>query len=264
MKSLYMIAAAILLSFTIVSAVIKQTDKNQIQAKQNEQTEINRIKNLVKSSKVCAKINKDCYYFNDIDALTPVGTIKENTEVEILMDKSYKYYYIRENENSSPKWVKGENLIIPNDQKTNNNRMSTADLESYVNIMDFESKSPYFVWVDIDRQLTHIFKGEKNNWKLEKTFICSTGKNTSPTTRGEFEISDRGEWFYSERLKSGAKYYIRFNNSYLFHSIAMDKNQNIIDPVLGERRSSGCVRLSLEDIQYLYKTIPEKTKVFVN
>lgn len=264
MQKFFMGVSAILLSFTMVCAVIKETDENQARAEEYAQEEINRIKKMVKPSKVCAIISKDCEYFNDIDSLHPIGIIKANTEVEILQDKSFKYYLVRENEASDEKWVKGEYLIIPDDEETDSSRMSVSDLESYVNIMNFESKTPYFIWVDISRQLTHIFIGEKNSWKLDKTFVCSTGKNVSPTTRGEFEISDRGEWFYSERLQSGAKYFLRFNNSYLFHSLAMDKNKNITDTVLGQRRSSGCVRLSLEDIQYLYNTIPEKTKVFVN
>ncbi len=264
MQRFFMCVSAVLLSFTIVCATIKQTDKNQAKAEEYSQEQINNIKKMVKPAKVCAIISKDCEYFDNINTLRPIGILKANTKVEILQDKGFKYYLVKEDESSLGKWINGKYLIIPEDEKTDTSKMSDDELESYANIMGFKSKTPYFIWVDINRQLTHVFISEKNNWKLKKTFICSTGKNISPTTRGEFEISDRGEWFYSERLKSGAKYYIRFNNSYLFHSVAMDRNQNITDPVLGIRHSSGCVRLSVNDIKYLYDTIPEKTKVFIN
>lgn len=264
MKKLLMVVVAILLSFTVISAIVKTTDKTQAEANDYTDSEIERIKKLVKPSKVCAIINKDCIFFDNLTTLKAIGTLKNNTVVEILQDKSCKYYYVREDENSKAKWVSADCLTIPPDEKTNSEKMSSSDLEAYVNIMNFKSNTPYLIWVDIDRQLTHIFKNEKNNWSLDRSFTCATGKNVSPTTRGEFETSDKGEWFYSERLKSGAKYYIRFNNSYLFHSVAMDKNQNVTDPVLGKRRSSGCVRLSVDDIKYLYKTIPEKTKVYIN
>lgn len=276
MKKFILIIASILLSFTVVSVIIKNNEKFQFQAEENNLKEIEKIKKSIKSSKVCGVINKDCNYFNDFSKINSIdsskintnivsnGILKCNTTVEILQDKSYKYYLVRETENSTPKWILAENLSIPPDPETNSNRLSKNALEAYTNAMSFESKTQYFIWVDIDRQLCYVFKGEKNNWKLEKNFVCSTGKNISPTTRGEFETSDKGEWFYSERLKSGAKYFIRFNGSYLFHSVAMDKNQNITDPILGKRRSSGCVRLGLEDIKYLYDTIPTKTKVYVN
>lgn len=286
MKKLFLIIASILLSFTVVSAVVKTNEKNLFQAEGHSKKELERIKKSVKSSKVCGIINKDCNYFNNINEInsnskldnkTNINNSKcdnaqinsenilyNNTVVEILQDKSYKYYLVRENENAEPKWILAENINIPPDPETNPERLSKEDLEGYVNLMNFESKTNYFIWVDIDRQLCYLFKGEKNNWRLEKTFICATGKNISPTTRGEFETSDKGEWFYSERLNSGAKYFIRFNGSYLFHSVAMDKEKNITDPILGKRRSSGCVRLALEDIKYLYDTIPEKTKVYIN
>jgi len=59
-------------------------------------------------------------------------------------------------------------------------------------------------------------------------------------------------------------YYVRFNGSYLFHSIAMDKDKNVIDGVLGQRRSSGCIRMSLDDSKWFFENIPEKSRVFIN
>jgi lipoprotein-anchoring transpeptidase ErfK/SrfK len=100
---------------------------------------------------------------------------------------------------------------------------------------------------------------------LVRSFDCSTGLNKSPTTRGQFALSDRGEWFYSYRLASGAKYWIRFNGQYLFHSIPMDENKIIIpgEDVVGQKSSNGCVRLLLDDIKWIYDNIPDGTIVVI-
>ena len=126
-----------------------------------------------------------------------------------------------------------KSLKIPADRQTNTAQLSENVVLGYAN-KTFESNTKHFVWVDIDRQRVYVLVGKKGNWKIEKIIICATGVNKSPTTRGTFEISDKGTWFYSDRLKSGAMYWSRFNESYLFHSVAMDKNRNVTDSVLGE------------------------------
>ena len=105
----------------------------------------------------------------------------------------------------------------------------------------------------------------EQNWSLLRSFDCSTGKNISPTTRGTFTVTDRGSWFYSERLASGAAHWLRFNEQYLFHSIPMDRHKSIIDgeDIVGEKRSSGCIRLMPEDAKWLYDNIPYGTTAII-
>ncbi len=73
--------------------------------------------------------------------------------------------------------------------------------------------------------------------ELQKAMSCSTGKNESPTITGQFKLKERGLWFFSERLGSGGKYWVRFDGPYLFHSLPMDKDGVILDETLGERSS---------------------------
>ena len=58
-------------------------------------------------------------------------------------------------------------------------------------------------------------------------------------------------------------YWSRFNGSYLFHSVAMDKDKNITDNILGKRRSSGCVRMSVDDAKWFFENIEAGTKVWI-
>ncbi|MDE6181702.1 MAG: L,D-transpeptidase [Eubacteriales bacterium] len=215
-------------------------------------------------SPVIAELNNDCDVFLDIEMKEFIKKLEKGEQVEILQDKGEQKYFIKSEKNKIKGWILAEFLNIPETPLTNENRLKDKDIEKYINEKGFDSKTEYFVFTDIDRQLTYILKGGLNNWKMEKTIVCATGKNTSPTTRGIFEIGDRGEWFFSERLGSGARYWVRFNDSYLFHSVAMDKNKNIIDPTVGQRCSSGCVRMQIEDIKWFYENIPYGTTVFIN
>ncbi|HHW69853.1 MAG TPA: L,D-transpeptidase family protein [Clostridiales bacterium] len=219
------------------------------------------IEEQIKASPVFAFVTEDSKIYSSINGRA-IGTVNMGSWVEIIQDRSCIWYQIKENGRTG--WIKGKNLLIPQETPTNKDKLTDEELEMYVNYKKFSSSTPYFIWVDIDRQLTHVFKGSIGNWQLEKTMVCATGKNKSPTIRGTFKIQDRGRWFYSDRLQSGAKNWMRFYNSYLFHSIAFDDRRNVQDDTLGAKVSSGCVRLSIEDSEYLYEIIPEGTTVWIN
>lgn len=222
------------------------------------------IKQKIIASPVIATINNDCNIYLDKELKNIITTIKKGTNVEILQDKTKKIYCIKNEELNVQGWVKREDLYIPETPLANKEYLKNIELETYVNYLGLDSKTQYLIFTDIYRQLTYIFKGKCEDWKLIKTIPCGTGVNESPTTRGIFEISDKGSWFYSERLGSGAMYWIRFNGSYLYHSVAMDKNKNIIDNTIGERCSSGCVRMSIDDIKWVYDNIEKGTTVYIN
>jgi hypothetical protein len=215
---------------------------------------------LIKPSIVFAQTQNNCCVYENKNG-TAVDFLRDGTKVEVIKDNGTKWYYIRYG--SSLGWVKSESLIIEEDEKAEKKQLSKQILESYANNR-FEKYKGYFVWVDISRQRTYIFQGDGESWKLQKQLICSTGKNISPTLRGFFTINGRGDWFYSDRLENGAKYWVRYKDSYLFHSVAMDKNKNIIDDTLGEKSSHGCVRLSVEDAKWFYENIRDGSKVFIN
>lgn len=217
---------------------------------------------IIKESAVIATITHDAKIYHAMKGGV-MQDIHQGDKVEILQDRSWSWYEISIGDTVG--WVKAEDLDIPPDPPTNPTRYSNKQLEDFINKRHFESASPYFIWVDIDRQLVHIFKGFTDEWNLIKTMICSTGKNVSPTTRGTFTISDRDTWMFSSRLGSGAKYWTRFNNSYLFHSVAYaEDGETVVDDTLGTRSSAGCIRLSLEDSKWIYDNMEQGTTVWVN
>jgi len=192
------------------------------------------------------------------------GQLQAGMIVEILMDYSAKWYLVEETDLGIKGWVESDALIIPNDEPALKSELTTQMLENYINSLNFESETEYLIYTDLLRQHTHVFTGKNGEWKFLHTFVCASGKNETPTTRGTFKISERGSWFYSRRLGSGGKFWVRFNETYLFHSVSMNNAKQIIDPTLGERVSSGCIRLSVEDAEWIYKNIPERTTVIIN
>lgn len=220
--------------------------------------------NSVKDSIIVAGIGSDAPGYDSYDSSRRLVTnFYSGEEVELIRDRGFEWYHVRA-EDGREGWIEAKHILIPADPETNRQRLSLQALEEYVNSKGFGSPTNHFVWVDIDRQLTHVFVGQRGAWKLERTMPCSTGKNISPTLRGLHEIAERGEWFFTERLARGGRHWVQFSGPYLFHSLPMDREGNIMDYILLERRSSGCIRLSLEDSFWFYSFIKRKSPVFVN
>lgn len=126
------------------------------------------------------------------------------------------------------------------------------------------SSTQFLIWVSLSEQTVSIFTGQKDDWKLIKSFSASTGKAGYETPKGTFTITGRGEWFYNSTYTVGALYWTQFYGNYLFHSILVDKNRNIVDPNLGTPLSHGCIRLDIDNAKWIYDNIPNKTKVIIN
>jgi len=227
----------------------KETEPKE-QEKQLDEAKAARIRELVLPSIVYGTMKQDA------------GGFKKGEQVEIIRDEGNgARYHVRTDKKEG--WVKGGTLSIPADFKTVQDRMNKEDMEYFVNEMnDFNSKTDYFIWIDLSRQLVNVFEGKKGDWSLLHSFMCATGRNATPTVRGIFEVSERGKRFGGY---GGAKNWVRFYGPYLMHSVLVDSSGNkIIDNTLGKRASHGCVRMSMEDSKWVYDHIPNGTTVWVN
>lgn len=218
---------------------------------------------LVRPSVVYAEITVETPAYDDwATGRSKVGQFSAGEVVEVVRDRGYEWYFVRAADGREG-WVSVNSLAIPSDPATNTNRLPKEMVEAFVNTRGLTSKTDQLVWVDIDRQLTHVFVGSAGSWQLVRTMNCATGKNTAPTLRGFHEIGERGEWFFAERFSQGAENWVQFSGPYLFHSLPMDREHNIVDYKLGVRSSSGCVRLSMEDSLWFYSFIKRNSAVFV-
>lgn len=121
------------------------------------------------------------------------------------------------------------------------------------------------LWVDVKLSTQNVIVYDAQN-RVVASFICSSGSAGNDTPTGTFTVKDRGESFYNPKYQEGAYYWVRFNGSYLFHSVPFDVNRNIIQTQvadLGEPSSHGCIHLSMDNSKWIYDNIPRGTKVVV-
>lgn len=132
------------------------------------------------------------------------------------------------------------------------------------------NESDYVVLVSLPEQRVFIYhKGIK-----VRQMICSSGlvSDDNETPTGRFIINEsgqkRGEWFFSEKYGAGAQYWTGFiGGEYLFHSLPMDRNKNIIKEeaaLLGRPASHGCIRLSVDDAYWFYNTVPSGSVLYIS
>lgn len=143
-----------------------------------------------------------------------------------------------------------------------NNNTTQSSLEKFLNENNFSSNTKYFIWVDLSNQKVNLFTGSYKNWRLVKSMSCSTGKASTPTVTGNFSVQDKGSYFRVDK-NIICKYYTRFYGNYLFHTVLLDNNGNIVDGTLGRPVSHGCIRLAIEDAKYIYDNVPLGTFVWI-
>lgn len=133
--------------------------------------------------------------------------------------------------------------------------------EAYINSTDISSRSNYLIWIDKSEFCVTLFKGEKGNWIVQKTYPCSIGAPHTPTITGTFE------YYSKEKRWSYPKYYcgpvMRFHGGYAMHSTLVKYDGTFYDGRLGMKISLGCIRMHPDDIQYLWDNIPLYTRIHI-
>jgi lipoprotein-anchoring transpeptidase ErfK/SrfK len=144
------------------------------------------------------------------------------------------------------------------------NTLSKSSLEAFINSKNLKSATKYLIWINTNTQRTYIFTKTKDRWTILKTFICATGKDSTPTIKGIFKTEAKASWVYDKKYNCYLKNVTKIYKGYLMHSVILDKNGHVTDGTLGKKKSHGCVRLSLTDSEWIYKNLPLKTTIFIN
>ena len=119
--------------------------------------------------------------------------------------------------------------------------------------------APYAAYVDTANSKVHIFEWTGAGYTKEvKTFICSTGAKNTPTVKGTFQaIGQISPWYYMPHSSVWVRNAFQIQGNYFFHSVlfhSKGSNNPTASSVrnLGSNVSHGCIRLSVEDSQWLY------------
>lgn len=139
--------------------------------------------------------------------------------------------------------------------------------EDTINSKDLSSPTPYLVWTNISQQRTYIFQGSTNNWTLIKHFICSTGRDRTPTPIGKYALTYKVPSF-GQNKGYMCKYAFGFiGTTYLYHSIIYDKTGTYLlenKGVLGKKASDGCIRFSVDYAKWFYDNMIPGTTVYIS
>ncbi len=132
--------------------------------------------------------------------------------------------------------------------------------EGFVNLQEFESKTDYLLWINKYTQKVMVFEGKKGDWNLIHTFPCATGSNETPTPAGVFEIFKRtDQWDFPDHCVRQVSI---FNGGHAFHTVLLNFDGTFYNRRVGEPISHGCVRMQIEDANYIFN-LPMNTCVVV-
>lgn len=140
----------------------------------------------------------------------------------------------------------------------------TTNMLRFVNDNNIKSPTINLLTTDLVNKLTYVFEKDDNGrWKQLYKWSCDVGKPSTPTIRGTYYIVGRKPYFGSDTYR--VKYATRIRGSYYYHSILFDPEGNeIIDDTLGQAISHGCIRLAVENAQWIYDNILDGTAVVIN
>ena len=200
----------------------------------------------------CDELSANDYYSKAISILDENSSlIKNDIDVENKISeikKRQQDYFDKKSE-----IVEASSLALTSDITPDN-----------INSLNIQSNTQYLINVDLNKQKTYIYKGNKNKWSLIKTCPCSTGIAGEETPKGSFTTLEKGDWFFSNKYNQGGKYWTQIVGDILFHSVPFDKDKTtVVDYTLNEPASHGCIRLSISDSKWIYNNIPKESKVII-
>ncbi|WP_343347431.1 L,D-transpeptidase family protein [Terrisporobacter petrolearius] len=139
-----------------------------------------------------------------------------------------------------------------------------TDMIKFVNDNNIKSPTINLITTNLKNRLTYVFeKGKNNKWELLYKWSCTVGKPSTPTITGTFYINGRKPYFGSDTYR--VKYATRIKGSYYYHSILFNsEGTEIIDDTLGEALSRGCIRLAVDNAQWIYDNVLDTTTVVIN
>ena len=129
---------------------------------------------------------------------------------------------------------------------------------------DYSSNTNYLILVNRSLHKVSIYRRSEGMWSPIKKWYCGDGKSSTPTIEGNFTVGIKMLYFDSGSARCW--YATQFCGNYLFHSVLYYQNSwpaSVMDGRVGVGVSHGCVRLQVDNAEWIYDNIPRGTKVIV-
>mgnify|MGYP002546375592 FL=1 len=130
---------------------------------------------------------------------------------------------------------------------------------------------PYYIELDLTNQIVTIYNTADKS--IARQMLCSAGMNDATLTGVWYmpqrqNDMERKEWYYFRFFRCYAKWATRYYYNYFFHSITFNDNRNDAMNAkaaaqFGVPASHGCVRLRVEDAEFIAKNCLAGTRVEV-
>lgn len=134
-----------------------------------------------------------------------------------------------------------------------------------------EYVSPYKIGVSLDEQRVYVFQWDGSGYtKQIREMKCSSGKKGYATPKGTFSADGKvtsGQWYYFSDYNCYAKYAYRIIGGIMFHSVLYNSSKkgptNSSVSALGHAASHGCIRLAVNDAEWIFNNCPPGTTVVI-
>ncbi len=131
----------------------------------------------------------------------------------------------------------------------------------------------YKLEVDVNNQVVKVWRWTSatgDYTTLYKSFLCSSGTKSNPSTPGTYVLSGRkARWCYFNKWGgSKAQYWTKIDEEIAFHSVIYSEYDEMTLRTsslnnLGTRQSHGCIRLTVADAKWIYDNCGEGTVVVI-
>lgn len=221
---------------------------------------------VVQTEEIPVTALRDSTVYEDSSLTESTGETMEKSAVGLLLtyesDNSGLSALKLQLDGGAEGWVNADNMSISDEDCTTDEDYTDEQKETFVNSMNYDSRTSYMVWVSLYTQKVNIFKGYQGHWTLEESFSCASGVNETPTTTGIFTIQS-----VQERWDLGSTYVepvLVFNGGEAFTSQPYDVDTDEVDDdTIGKPASGGGVRLEKENVEWMREKLPMETLVVV-
>lgn len=133
-----------------------------------------------------------------------------------------------------------------------------------------QDQTPYMLKVSIHRQRVYVYALDQDGqYQLLKEMVCSTGLGDSTPTGIYRKTGPQDRWHYFTKYLCWAQYSYIIDGDIMFHSVLYStrsesslKYSSVYN--LGRKASHGCIRLSVEDAQWIFENCASRTIVVID
>lgn len=130
-----------------------------------------------------------------------------------------------------------------------------------------DTNSTYWIKVNTQASVVTVYEKSGEEYVPCRAMLCSAGLSGTETPNGTYQLGRKIGWC---RLVGGVwgQYSMVISGDYLFHSVPYDsKSKSAMNVTefnkLGNRRSHGCVRMSVMDVKWIWDNCPVGTTVTI-